>query len=207
MREDDHENRESRENNEDETETRTRTTLAEGDPLDGGDVDEWVVEALLTDYEVASADARYRDRLIGFSYYLALVVGGLLLNGTVTVLGGSSLADPGTYALLAGIGAISAVNFALLLAFTDSVRAGRDSAWARRDEIEQYLRTTRQGVLDTNRSVVEGLGFDYEFDANDGPVPSKVSVGTTVRWVFAALVVVSLAGTALSVGAFVAVGG
>ncbi|GAA0723060.1 hypothetical protein J2744_001417 [Halorubrum trapanicum] len=146
-----------------------RVKLRRCDPLqraadEGNDQEERVMDALLVDYQTASEEARYRDRLITQTFYLAFVVGGLLLNGAITIFSDLSVTPSGRYFALALICGLGAVSFFLLLVFADSFRHSRDSAWARRDEIESYVRSRYPAVLETNRSITDSLSFgSYEY--------------------------------------------
>ena len=129
-----------------ESKNEARVKLARSDPLRraerGEDErEERVMDALLTDYQTASEEARYRDRLITQTFYLTFVVGGLLLNGAITVFSDLPVTSSGRYLALASVCGLGAVSFFLLLVFADSFRHSRDSAWARRDEIESYVRS------------------------------------------------------------------
>lgn len=155
--------------------TDVRTKLGGCDPLQqatggGEDQEERVMDALLVDYQTASEEARYRDRLITQTFYLAFVVGGLLLNGAITTVSDLPVISRGRYLALTSICGLGAVSFFLLLVFADSFRHSRDSAWARRDEIESYVRSKYPATLETNKSITESLSFgDYEYGRKKSP--------------------------------------
>lgn len=135
--------------------------LYEEDPLNSEEErrSEQAFEALLVDYETASEDARYRDRLITQTFYLTFVVGGLFLNGIITLLFQASV-DPVVESLwLAIISLISLISFGILLVFVESFQESRESAWARRSEIESYVRCKYGGTLGTNESISGSLSF------------------------------------------------
>lgn len=97
-------------------------------------------DELLADYREASEDARYRDRLLYNSYYLAIILLVFLAQLVVTVaVNGHRLFVAGT---LFGGG----VLYLLLTAWAVGVRKSRNNAWARREKIEEKI-----GQLQTNQ--------------------------------------------------------
>ena len=180
------------------------TRLEEEDPLQAADEQSktQVLNTLLTDYETASEEARYRDRLLHQSYYLSIVVGGLIVNGilaTVSNVDNSPLFTYGAVAALCGLGAAS---FILLLVYTASFVDSRHCAWARRKQIERYLRTHHPEALATNRSIVDRLVAD---DADiDGSLRRyrKFSAHKLTRRFLQALTVICLLGAAVSLRRF-----
>lgn len=133
--------------------------LKDEDPLadEEADAAERALNVLLVDYQTASEDARYRDRLITQTFYLTFVVGGLLLNGSITLLFQSSVEPEARYFVLAVISFVGVVSFTILLVFVESFQKSRESAWARRGEIESYVRSAYPGTLATNESITGSL--------------------------------------------------
>lgn len=136
--------------------------LAQEDPLEDSleDVDEKVLEVLLTDYEAAAEDARYRDRFLHYTYYLVIVVLSFITSAGWTVYTDSQR----QLWLLAPFGFVGAFVSAILLFWAESFRGARNSAWARRDEIETYLNSIQPSLLQSNSSVPNRLTFKYEYD-------------------------------------------
>lgn len=146
------------------------------DDIDGGRQAEDVqpLEILLTDYRTASEDAKYRDSLITQTFYLSFVVGGLLLNGMITILFQSQVTPPTRFLSLAIITLIGVISFAILLVFVESFQKSRNSAWARRSEIESYVRSKYPGTLGTNESIARVLSFA---DPDEGDAESHGTLG------------------------------
>lgn len=70
------------------TDDDSRTKLVDADPLedpDGG-FGERTLDVLLTDYAAAAEDGRYRDRFLHYTYYLAVVLVGLILSASEMLL-------------------------------------------------------------------------------------------------------------------------
>jgi|GEM_PF-5955211 len=114
--------------------------------MDGGDsTNEPASDAVLADYEAAGEDARYRDRLLYNSYYLAIIVLVFLAQLVATFLvNGASQFVP-----LVFFG--GSVLYLFLTAWAIGVRRSRNNAWARREEIEterQDLKTNRYAALE-----------------------------------------------------------
>lgn len=166
------------------------TKLSETNPL-GSPItehDETTLKVLLVDYEAAAEDARYRDRILHYTYYLAVVILGLVLNGIVTVL---SL-DPPKAWLLIPMGGIGTIMMTVLLMWSESFREGRDASWARRSEIEEYLKSIQPGLLLSNESVPNRLQFD-SFEYKNQNIYSRWPVARVVRY-FLILTIIGLLG-------------
>jgi len=181
-----------------------RIKLEEHDPLEAvdGAEREQVIDTLLTDYQVASEDARYRDRLVNQSYYLAFVIGSLLLSGAISVVTTESVGVETELLVLALISALGAVSFKLLLVYVESFRNSRNSAWARRDEIESYLRSEYPGVMETNASLSSSMNFDYEHAPEERSWYASKSASGSTRRFFEAVTLLLFLSLAISVGLY-----
>lgn len=146
-----------KENNTDESDS---FELQEEDPLqiDDKQSQNQTLNTLLTDYEVASKDAQYRDKLINQSYYLIMIVGGLIINGGLSA--GSLFSDSPLLLLISilGISLFGTFSFFLLIVYVTSFNNSRNNAWARREQIEKYLRDQYPGAIATNKTITNSLG-------------------------------------------------
>lgn len=163
------------------------------------------IERILVDYQAASEDARYRDRLITQTFYLAFVVGGLLLNGIITVVFQSSVTPVARFSWLTVVTLVGLVSFIILLVFVESFQNSRDSAWARRSEIESYVRSSYPGVLGTNESISESLSFSSAKGGSalcdDGKSWfARRSASGMMRYFLIGSALVSLVGFVISIG-------
>lgn len=105
-------------------------------------------EELLHDHEQASEDARYRDRLLYNSYYLATVVFLLLTQSVFTLITNDMSIFLPIIFLSGGF------IYSLLTAWAIGVRRSRDNAWERRGNIEdkiQQLHTNSYSSLNKGK--------------------------------------------------------
>jgi len=91
-----------------------------GDEMERSLQNSWAVELLVADYEQAGEDGRMRDGLLHNSYYVGLVLFGLILNASL------NLADSGRFVLLATVTLIGSILYVLLFAWSLSSKAGRE---------------------------------------------------------------------------------
>jgi hypothetical protein len=156
----------------------THPALASVDPVrDGDGLDEQALEVLLVDYRVAAEDARYRDRFLHYTYYLAVVALGLVLSAAESVF---ALATARLW-VLAPVGFVGAFIFGTLLVWSESFREARNSSWARQDEIETYLDSIRPGLLRSNAATANRLTFGYEY-RNERNAYARREVARYVRY-------------------------
>lgn len=150
------------------------TKLAQEDPLEDSleNINEKALEVLLTDYEAAAEDARYRDRFLHYTYYLVIVVLSFITTAGWTVYTESQR----QLWSLAPFGLIGVFIFTILLFWAESFRGARNSSWARRDEIETYLNSVEPGLLRSNSSVPNRLTFDYDYSEKNRYEDRKVAV-------------------------------
>jgi len=90
-------------------------------------------ETLQVDYQEASEDARYRDRLLYSSYYLAIILLVFIIQLTVTVITHFHMIFAAS--VLFGGG----VLYLLLTAWAIGVKESRNASWKRRKEIEKTV--------------------------------------------------------------------
>jgi hypothetical protein len=175
-----------------------RKTLADADPLQDeqseDNIDENELEALLIDYQEAAEEGRYRDQFLHYTYYLALVALGLVLN-----FGFDLYKDPRSghliYALFSAGGALV---FFILLVWAESFRNARNASWARQSEIEDYLAEIRPGLLRANDSIPNRLRFESYQYGNKSWLEQR-SVGTYMKFLLVFLVGLFLTGTIVEV--------
>lgn len=177
-----------------------RRVLHEQDPLGASvdDVDETALDALLTDYQVASDEGRYRDQFLHYTYYLTLVVLGLVLNFGYDLWQGPAT-SPLVWTLFAG-GA--ATVFFVLLVWAEGFRHARNACWARQAEIEEYLATVQPGLLRSNESIPNRLTFEYEY--RDKSWLERREVARDIKYLLLTFVAVSALVTAFYLGAWIA---
>lgn len=94
-------------------------------------------EQLFHDHEQASEEARYRDRLLYNTYYLATIVLFLVGQSALTVIT-NNRTDLLPIVLFSG-----SIIYFLLTAWATGVRESRNNAWARREKIESLFRNLR----------------------------------------------------------------
>lgn len=176
-----------------------RRALREQDPLgtSAGDIDETALDALLTDYQVATDGGRYRDQFLHYTYYLTLVVLGLVLNFGYDLWQGPAT-SPLVWTLFAG-GA--ATVFFVLLVWAEGFRHARNACWARQAEIEEYLATVQPGLLRSNESIPNRLTFEYEY--RDKSWLERREVARDIKYLLLALVALSILVTVFYFGAWI----
>jgi hypothetical protein len=113
--------------------------------------EDWRRELLLQDYEQASADARHRNRLVHYSFYIGMVIVGLLLNV------GWQMWSRGAVLPLAGLLSVGGALHYLLYGWSVSARNSRDASWDRRSEIEDMVRVVDGDLLRSNDGVFKRL--------------------------------------------------
>lgn len=112
---------------------------------------DWKRELLVVDYESAGDDARNKETLLIQSFYVSLVLFGLLLDV------GYRLAQQGDRAELFGLSLLGVALFGLLANWTLRYRQGRDASWDRRSEIEDFVRRADGRILRSNESKFKRL--------------------------------------------------
>ena len=113
--------------------------------------DDWTRELLVADYQQASEDGRNRDNLLHNSYYVGLVLLGLILNV------GLQLVEDGAYVALFGLSSVGAVLYLLLFLWSSSSKGAREASWDRRSEIEDMVKTVDSQLLRSNDSCFKRL--------------------------------------------------
>ncbi|MFB6068653.1 MAG: hypothetical protein ABEJ90_01840 [Halobacterium sp.] len=163
-----------------------RDTLREQDPLRDvpDDVDDAALDALLCDYQTAAEGGRYRDRFLHYTYYLAIVALGLVLNFGYTLYSDAQN-SPLVWAVFA---AGAAVVFFVLLTWSESFRHARNACWARQSEIEEYLESIQPGLVRSNDSVPNRLQYDYQYGRKSEL--EQLEIAKILRYLFLVLVVV-----------------
>lgn len=137
-------------------------------------------EQLLHDHEQASEEARYRDRLIYNSYYLAVIVFFLLAQSTLTIVT-SDRSD-----LLPIVFFSGGIIYLLLTAWALGVRDARNNAWQRKSEIESKfddIQTNEYTKLDagefkrekTADSLSEAIKYAFQNFRTWSDIPDIVS--------------------------------
>lgn len=126
-------------------------------------VDQKDRECLLTDYREAGEDARYRDRLLYNSYYLAIILLVFVVQTLATLIA-NGLRGIATIVLFG-----SGLLYLFLIAWAVGVRRSRNNAWKRREnienEFEDALRTNEYAALKTGKykDGEKGLRAAYEY--------------------------------------------
>lgn len=105
---------------------------------------EWRRDLLLADYENAAEDGRNKETLLIQSFYVSLALFGLLLDVASRLYWNDRLAE------LAGVAAVGALLFCLLSNWSLRYRRGRNAAWDRRSEIEDYVERVDDALLRSN---------------------------------------------------------
>lgn len=175
----------------------THPKLAQEDPLEDSldDSDEKVLEVLLTDYEAAAEDARYRDQFLHYTYYLVILVLSFITSAGWTVYTDAQR----QIWLLAPFGLVGVFILLILLFWAESFRGARNSSWARRDEIEAYLNSIQPGILQSNSSVPNRLTFNYEYGRKSWFADRQVAA--YIRYFLLLMITVLMAITIIGLGA------
>lgn len=141
--------------------------------------DEAKRDCLLADYREAGEDARYRDRLLYNSYYLAIVLLVFVIQALATLIA-NGLRIIASIVLFG-----SGLLYLFLTAWAVGVKRSRDNAWERRENIEEKfgddLRTNEYAALNagSNRNAEKkGLGAAYEHALRN---PSLTEIPKIVR--------------------------
>lgn len=111
----------------------------------------WSRDLLLQDYFQASADGRHRNQLVHYSFYIGLVVLGLILNL------GWMMWDDKSYVPLTSLLLIGSLLHALLYFWSLSAKNSRDACWDRRSEIEDMVKLIDDNLLRGNDSTFKRL--------------------------------------------------
>lgn len=111
----------------------------------------WARALLLQDYEQASADGRHRDQLIHYSFYVGLVVLGLILNL------GWQMWSSASYLALVLVLVIGTSLYLILYVWSLSAKNSRDASWDRRSEIEDIVKLVDLDLLRSNDSKFKRL--------------------------------------------------
>jgi hypothetical protein len=104
----------------------------------------------LEEYKIASAEARYRDRMLFTSFYLSLVALAVLLQ---VALG---LFDQQRYRAIAVVSVVAATGFAILLWWSYATTRVRNKAWGRRTDIEDGV-----GRVELNHYLSSDTRYDF----------------------------------------------
>lgn len=106
----------------------------------------------LAEYEAASEEARYRDRLLFSSYYLALIFLGVLVQLAFGAY------DDGNFTLLTVLSLFGGYSFLLLAGWSYFLRHARNAAWDRRGRLESDLSIRLNERITTEIGEPEGHG-------------------------------------------------
>ncbi|WP_435146033.1 hypothetical protein [Halobaculum sp. P14] len=112
---------------------------------------EWSRDLLLADYESAGDDARNKETLLIQSFYVSLALFGLLLDVA------NGLYWNGRHRELLAVSLLGAFLFFLLGNWSARYRQGRDAAWDRRSEIEDFAARVDGHLLRSNDSKFKRL--------------------------------------------------
>lgn len=112
---------------------------------------DWQRELLLADYESAGEDARNKETLLIQSFYVSMAVFGLLVNVAYRLA-----QEPSPFGLFA-LSVLGVALFGLLANWSARYRQGRDAAWDRRSEIEDFVALARPHLLRSNDSKFKRL--------------------------------------------------
>ncbi|MFB1066084.1 hypothetical protein [Natrinema sp. H-ect4] len=112
---------------------------------------DWKRELLLEDYKSAGDDARNKETLLIQSFYVSLVLFGLLLDI------GYRLGQRTQLLELFGLSMFGVALFGLLANWSLRYRQGRDASWDRRSEIEDFVKRADNALLRSNDSKFKRL--------------------------------------------------
>ncbi|ADB59345.1 hypothetical protein Htur_0447 [Haloterrigena turkmenica DSM 5511] len=137
---------------------------------------EWKRNLLVVDYESAGEDARNKETLLIQSFYVSLVLFGLLLDV------GYRLAQQEEQLALFGLSTLGVVLFGLLANWSVRYRQGRDASWDRRSEIEDFVKLADPDVLRSNDSKFKRLSRtgDGTYRVDEQPWYEAGSIATVV---------------------------
>jgi hypothetical protein len=124
--------------------------------LDGETIGDERLQLLLRDHESAGDDARYRDRLVYYGFYLALIFSGILID---TLLG--LFAERQLLALFA-VAAFGSGGFYVLSVWTKSLYGARNALWNRRRQIENEVGRHYPGLLKAHSDIFDRLAYNQE---------------------------------------------
>jgi hypothetical protein len=159
--------------------------------------EDWRRELLLQDYEQASEDGRHRNQLVHYSFYIGLVVLGLILNV------GWQMWRDGEFAFLVTLLVFGAGLHGLLYVWATSAKNSRDACWDRRSEIEDLVKLADEGLLRSNDGVFKRLtretDGEYSLPGKEGV--ERLSVGERIVEMNAVVSAAMVLGTLLLVSA------
>lgn len=138
--------------------------------------EDWARDALLMDYQEAGRDSRNRDRLLHNSFYVGLVLFGLVLNGGIRLFinGELNLAFPLMF--------IGGILFIVLSFWSLKAKTGRDASFDRRSEIEDLYKIVSPALLRSNDSCFKRLNRigDGNYEVNGLRKIENLSAGNLI---------------------------
>ena len=137
---------------------------------------DWKRDLLVMDYESAGDDARNKETLLIQSFYVSLVLFGLLLDV------GYRLTRRNETLELLGLSILGVALFGLLANWTLRYRQGRDASWDRRSEIEDFVKRADNRILRSNDSKFKRLSRvgENQYRIDEQPWYERGSIATIV---------------------------
>ena len=123
----------------------------------------------IEEYKIASAEARYRDRMLFTSFYLSLVALAVLLQIVLNLFNNNQ------HFAVVVVSLVSAVGFTNLLWWSSATKRARNKAWGRRKELEQGDKVEGKSELNEFK-INEYLANNKSYDFTDSSLKHSNSI-------------------------------